>query len=872
MKGRLRKDTHRLGYNTRDNPQDVPDEACRMMVNCYPGHPSPFPRDGISLWNTHALPAAPSHVFPWLDKAEPKQILHIGTGFYWQMTGTGTLTTIATGVVPLDTALSYFRIKDMLYVNTDIAGADHLAWIFEWDGTTFTMRNANIAPPDIIPLVVAGAGANMPDGKFRSYAFTFVNRNDELSKDVGGDPLVCDLQNISTEAGFHPGILESVEDIDQRVTFENDTGSACAPTLSVSLDVGGTVDDQATHLRIWVTEDGDSAVEVEGLDHRWLADVPVKGSHAVGTPPWTWDDFTETGELAGDLNLLKTTGFDPIPSGTYMLFHLGHLWVGGAGTGEEIGRNFYSEAPQDAEFPTKWFSLFSQALNFKDTSYEDAEPAAGIGLSQNDVIFIGRRSVYFLRDGDPLFEPSLMDKNKGTPFPNSITAVNQDVLYISNDGPVAIVGRQVQVLDAHTAAEVWPRIHDNTVGYFFGLADRSVVRGFYYRETWWLTDGVKLIGLFMPSSGTSIGPWEVQVADGTIGFGLPCVLDADSICVLTSGTQSTPSLWHFLHKGFSADNGVDYWLKSASKAYYIDPKNRDRCGELYRLKTFAHYRDAAPLFVTLKSDFLRYHMELAYDQYGGTSPLVPPDSSAYFRNVMEQPIPDGFFGDFFEVEWRKQYRAPYGFTHKGWVLEYKPVDGRPEDFVSKSVGDGLLEQHPDTLLYLKFDDNQGLAVDFSLYGRDHTYAAGAGGSRAFLESMVPAGGQSLVGGVGSGYSNADWTGLDHIGVDAGLNDSPLSYEWVFNCPTLASGGPVIQEAGDGTNYWRLRVNTDGSLEFQLKTSALAWKWTSPAGTVVVDQDYFIQFVLSNSGNNGQFYGGVRTGDFNNYVTTRAVLV
>ncbi len=870
MKGRLYKDTHRLGFNTRDNPQDVPAEACRSMVNCLPGHPSPLPRDGIDLWNTNALPAAPSYVFPWRDKSEHKQILNIGTGFYWQKAGSGAITLIATGVVPLGTKLSYFRIKDMLYVNTDIEGVAHKAWIFKWTGATFSIRNANIATPDVTLTALAAAGTNMADTKFRSYAVSFINRDDTPSMDGSSNPVACDLQGVSGNgAGFHPGLLESVENLDQRVTFHNTTGSPCAPRVTITLNTG-VLDTQITHARLWVTEEGDTDVEVEGLEHRWLADIPVKGTHATASP-WTWTDLTEVGELAGDEEVLKSTGFDSIPAGTYMLFHQGLLWVGGSGSGEEIGRNFYSEVPQDVEFPTKWFSLFSLSLNFKDTSYEDSEPCAGIGLSQNDVIFIGGRSVYYLRDGDPTFEPSLMDKNKGTPFPNSITSVNQDILYLSNDGPAAIVGRQVQVLDAHTAAEVWPRIHDNTQGYFFTLSDKTLVRGFYYRETWWLTDGVKLIGNYMPSAGQATGPWQVDVADVNIGFGMPCVLDESDLCIITSGTQTTPSLWWFLHKGVSSDNAVDYWIKGASKAYYIDQKNRDRCGELFRLKTFAHYRDAAPLFVTLKSDFLRYHLELPYDEYTVTSPQVPPDSSAYFRNVMEQPIPEGFFGDFFEVEWRKQYRSPYGFTHKGWLLEYRPVDGRPEDFVSKSVGDGLLEEHPDTLLYLKFDDNKPTAVDFSLYGRDHAYAAGAGGSRTFLETMVPAGGQSLVAGAGSGYTKADWQAMDHIGVSAGLNDSSLTYEWVFNCPSLASGGPVIQEGGDGTYFWRFRVNPDGSLEFQLKTSGISKKWNTAAATIVVNTDFFIQFVLSNSGLNGQFYGGQRTGNFNNYVTTESVL-
>lgn len=869
MKGRLYKDTHRLGYNTRDNPQDVPAEACRSMVNCLPGHPSPLPRDGIDSWNSNALAAAPNYVFPWRDRTEPKIILNIGEDFYWQKAGSGALTLIAAGVVPGGTALSSFRIKDMLYVNTDIPGTNHKAWIFAWTGTTFSIRNANIAPPDVGLSAVAAAGSNMANAKYRSYAVSFVNRDDEGSMDGSDNPVACDLQQVSGNGeGFHPGLLESIENLDQRYIFHNTTGSACAPRVTITLN-SGTLDTQITHARLWVTEEGDTAEEVAGFDHRWVADIPVKGTHATASP-WEWTDLTTVGELAGDLDLLKTTGFDPIPAGTYMLFHQGLLWIGGAGTGEEVGRNLYSEAPQDVEFPAKWFSLFSLSENFKDTSYEDAEPCVGIGLSQNDVVFIGSRSVYYLRDGDPTFEPSLMDKNKGTQFPNSITSVNQDMLFISNEGPCAIVGRQIQVLDGHTAGEVWPRTHDNSQGYFFGLSDKTAVRGFYYRENWWLTDGVKLIGMYMPSSGTAQGPWEVQPADSTIGFGLPCVLDEGSVCVLTSDTQAAPRLWWFLHKGVSLDNSVEYWLKSNSKAYYINPKNRDKSGELFSIKVFTHYEDSATMYITARCDFFRFILELGYNEYGSDNQLISPDARVSFRNILDQAFPEGMVFQFVEIEWRKLHRTPYAFTHKGWALEYLPVDGHPSEFVSRSSGDGLVLPFTDALLYLKFDENSNTAEDASIFDRDHGYSAGSGGSRTFDQALAPGGGQALVGGPGSGYTDVDWTATDYIGDNAGLNGSPLTYEYVVKFPSLASE-QVIHEGGDGTRFWRLAVKADGSLEYQLRTTVLAYRFTSPAGSIIAGTWYTIQFVLSNQGLNGQYYAAPRAGAFAELLTTRSAL-
>jgi hypothetical protein len=83
---------------------------------------------------------------------------------------------------------------------------------------------------------------------------------------------------------------------------------------------------------------------------------------------------------------------------------------------------------------------------------------------------------------------------------------------------------------------------------------------------------------------------------------------------------------------------------------------------------------------------------------------------------------------------------------------------------------------------------------------------------------------------------------------------------------------VIQEGGFGGSLWRLHVNPDGSLEYQIKTSALAYRFKTAAGIIVADGTaYTIQFVLSNQGLNGQFYAAPRIGSFAQLLTTRSDL-
>lgn len=862
---RLYKDTHKLGYNTRDNPQDIPFEACQAMVNMFPGDPSPQPRFGVDRWNTNALPGAVKRSFPWVDAiGGHKAILHISDGLYWQVPGSGALNTIHASIVPAGSKLSAIRIKDQLLINSDLTGEDHRAWFVAWDGTEFTIRNANIQWVHFnLGPFAADSGSAVLGG--RAYSFTLVNRNDPDSMDGSGDPIRCDL----TLGTFHPGLLESVCDTSyDKFIYVGGT----ARDVNISINTDQEYDPQATHLRIYGTV---SAVDIPtalGLERRWLADLPIKGANFPG-----WEDFIFVDEfsdatLAGALDVLKTVGYSPIPPGKYLVHHQGRVWTGGVGTGEGIGRNYYSEAPLDVEYPHKWWSMFEPASYFKDTSYEDAEPCMGLAVAGNDLIFFMAISLWFLQDGDVEFEPRRISRTKGTRFPNTITQRDKEVMYLSNEGPAVVSVQEVEAITGHTAGEVWPKLHDNSTGYYFGLADKTTVYGFYFRETWWLTDEVKLIGFFMPAMSRAQGPMSVEFADASIGFGIPLVLDSEDLCVLAS-RLGAGYLWNFLNKAVHSDNGASFMLKGKSKAMYVSQKDRDRAGEAYNLKWFAHYEDSAPLFIEFISDFFRFQIELQYDQYTTESPLISPDAAVSFRNMMEQPMPEGLIFNSGEIAWRKEHRTPYAFKHSGFILEYHPRDGRTGEFVSRAQGDGLVLPFPDTLFYATFDEDSDTLTDHSLQERHHTFADGSGGSRLVDPSLIPGGGQSLVGGQGSGYANVDWTALEHVGDEDGFNSSPLIWEYVGPFPSLAAEIIIHEIPGtEEDSFVRLQVNIDGSLEFQIQTSELAYSFTTAAGIIVEGStDYTIQFILSNGGMNGQFYAAGRASAFATLLTTRREL-
>lgn len=175
------------------------------------------------------------------------------------------------------------------------------------------------------------------------------------------------------------------------------------------------------------------------------------------------------------------------------------------------------------------------------------------------------------------------------------------------------------------------------------------------------------------------------------------------------------------------------------------------------------------------------------------------------------------------------------------------------------------------ILHITFDADSTTARDYSGHNRDHLWSNGTGGSRAHDAALIPGGGESAVAGSGSGWTDADWTAMDYIGDSSGLNSASLTYEYVVSFPSLASM-VVIQEGGNGNYYWRMLANTNGSLEYQIYTSALSYKFTTAAGTVAAGAtQYTIQFVLSNGGQNGQFYAAPRTSAFAITTTTRSAL-
>lgn len=199
--------------------------------------------------------------------------------------------------------------------------------------------------------------------------------------------------------------------------------------------------------------------------------------------------------------------------------------------------------------------------------------------------------------------------------------------------------------------------------------------------------------------------------------------------------------------------------------------------------------------------------------------------------------------------------------------------GEFDPFQTTLAANKLPAWNTSAYLVFNFDDDGITLYDQSGGGRNHTWTNGAG-SRAHIASMPPRGGESATGGEGSGWYRTSFNGLDYIGDASGLNSRDMAFRFVVNFPSLSA--PVtIQGGGNGTSsYWMARANEDGSLEFQILTSALAYKFTTSSGTVSAGtNDYTLIFFLTDGGATGEWYAAQRTDNQTiARVTTRAAII
>ena len=703
---KIYKESYELGKNDRDFPTDISPKSCQLLENAFPGAPNLRPRHGISEWNSFwdyhfdSKEVSAIEVIPWDE--ETGTVIVIDSRFWvWainkNLSGETLISTMAESCHPL-TKFHWTRNQDFLYIITNYA-SNNASYIIEEKDSVIIMRKANITKPslNIQRISVDNLSENLSKPYF-SISASLVRR--------AGYPTNPPLGNLAfPDDAFDPGDLESISSTDDQFVFNEPAGIG----FTFKITVTGTLDTQANFIRVYVSALADSEDIALGNQKQWFIDMPITAHNNIEYFfVLTVNDF-ET--LVGSLDVLKTVGYDNVPAGSYITSHLGRLWIGGKVEDEDEtqirGRWYYSSDIQDLLNPKKWASMFELTSGFIDTSLDDQEDGSCCGVHGNDLIFImTRNTVWKLINGDITLSPQLLSSSKGSKFPRSLVKIDEMLMYLSNDGPCYLEGDSVNTMREFTASEVWPYNWKNEPGYFFNKINPHNVRSFYYKGTWWIHSGYKIVGMYMPTDQKGFGPMTVFPAWSEIIADRVAVLGFDKCCFFSNHPSTGTKSWFFLDPDTFTDNGYDYKVRTISKGFYVNKANPDLLGELYDILVHIGYTDIGALRIKITTDNDRVLHSIEYTQKNSGT-MVDSSVANSRRSIIQQGFIEGLIGRVFQVEIVKEFRKPYDFHSRGFVLhlkqipesdfEYQHDDNQPDAGVHdaldeyRSIGSWLIE-------------------------------------------------------------------------------------------------------------------------------------------------------------------------------------
>lgn len=141
------------------------------------------------------------------------------------------------------------------------------------------------------------------------------------------------------------------------------------------------------------------------------------------------------------------------------------------------------------------------------------------------------------------------------------------------------------------------------------------------------------------------------------------------------------------------------------------------------------------------------------------------------------------------------------------------------------------------VIYNRFEIDAESQYDFSGKRNNLSWFPGISGAalRSHLDSMPPYGGEQAIPltETDSGWYTDSWDGMDYLGDSNGACSKSQTFEIVF----AYTGGVVyLEDAVNVNGTWQIKINADGSIQFQLFTygaTTKRWQWISAVGAVSV---------------------------------------
>ena len=689
------------GENSKDSPTDLKEGEWARLVNIEPGDEEAVIRGGVPL-----LRLLPMDGIDWAYpfRSTNKRKLFVGKRGVdlVQFDSNGGASVLKAGAFPVvSVTVCAERIGDAVIVACDYASG-WPAYAVRARGSTLIAQTANIRRPTgaalsfTAPADAPGGTPTFPVKSCRMTAVTFIRRPlDEIGFDRAGNP--------RTTSVWSDAEAESWEDMAQRAYYAG-IDAADASAQAVAIAIVGAIPADATHVRVWATQltewdtagSAEAALQVSaGSSLRFLKDVSVLDF--VGGAGVALIDKSE-GQLAGEVNLSDTVGGNEIPPARQLKYFNGRMWATGARFGDSPGRSYYSN--QITGLPSRSLSMFNLSDQFTDTSVDDTETTMGICASRGNLFFVNENDVWILRGGDPRPDnpPEQIAQGMGTTFPGTICENGQLAFYLSNQGPAVISGETVDLIEAFKVADVWPK-SGNEIGYFFGLdvRARKKVRGFWFKDIWYITDGLVTVGYRVTSDGPTQGKgFRVELAEAA-------GIRAENFCKHSESEGyilSDASLCAWMDPNKLRDGSGYYFSASGrSRGMRIDGRRWYKMAEAYDILAMARWSDVGELQLTLDGQFGRVGDLFRYDERTIASPLQEGDIAPAYREVVQQTVPAYRLSSWFAAGFTKVIRGPFEIS--GLQVGILPRQGTEFEYISVSEAETI--PAPDQKLAI-FDD------------------------------------------------------------------------------------------------------------------------------------------------------------------------
>lgn len=508
--------------------------------------------------------------------------------------------------------------------------------------------------------------------------------------------LPADGDSITTD-DFNPGIDEGIEDLNARVNFYNGSSADFSKILVIFTNNQEAIAKGATHIREYRTLAGDTSAIAAGLDHRYIKDIAIT-SRNPQQGKYISDDLPDS-LLAGESNIVITTGFTTPPLGRFATWDKERVWMSGGG-----GFWYYSVgASQNVEYPQKFASLFNAYTQKVVCDPNDGQRDTGALSVQYGLFLFKEKKMFVLDNGDPVNIPRVLSMGIGFDFPNTIIFIDHPTLKnaifgLSTEGPILLsTSGTVEFLSAAKDKNIWPKglVYDNAVS--------QIATNNEWKEkvsaVWW-QNSIRIIfhaeqyvptvyGIHLDRGGEYSGSFtEVPaLGNGPYFSNWPVVLipkNTDT-CYSLSSMQGTYRVSEYLKKGTYADKfGTEefhYTLQIIIKPFGLD-NNFSIFFEPINANIIASLKDTLRFSIVLEGCKSRYISNTEYAHRINTGLSV--DSYNIIRKVLEIIFKGEPYDRLFTLHITKVIPFDGSFVYYGTVLNVEPKQEFEAEFYSES--------------------------------------------------------------------------------------------------------------------------------------------------------------------------------------------